>query len=415
MHRYALIIAVCFILSFFVGFIFSELSTSKSLSDNFLVLKNFLYISNNLNLNIDLSFDKYQATRLPIAYLFFNLYLDNINFEILRYNSFLIGLIIFFIFFYILKVKFKNQISQSEIFLLSSILLLSPYFRTLSFWPSEESFVYLCLLLTFLFLNFYKVCENSPIKELFLIVTIFFSYLTFYSSVNFFYFNIALFFSLISYRKIFSLQNSKIIFYNILFLFIPLIFFGEIIVDILFQSEIKSKPRIGFDLDNIVQIGAICLIYILPIIFLEFRLKDIQKNIIKNYKYLLILFILFQFCFREYLIEEDGGGAIQKVLLFIFDVKLFIYFYLSASFLGFYLLYLLSLKFNLILLNIIPAILFYSFVTEIYQEYFDPSILLFYFLFKNKIPENYSILKLVGISMYFFIFLFSSYTYYNLL
>ena len=72
-------------------------------------------------------------------------------------------------------------------------------------------------------------------------------------------------------------------------------------------------------------------------------------------------------------------------------------------------------KFNLILFNIIPAIIFYSFVTEIYQEYFDPSILLFYFLFKNKIPENYSSQKLVGISIYFFVFLFSSFTYYNLL
>ena len=88
----------------------------------------------------------------------------------------LIGPVLFYI---LLRSKLKN-INTEILILISSILFLSPYFRTSGFWGNEENFGTLSLIISLIFLEKFKneIHLNSfSFNSLFLI---FFSSLTLY-------------------------------------------------------------------------------------------------------------------------------------------------------------------------------------------------------------------------------------------
>ena len=97
---------------------------------------------------------------------------DKINF---RRSVFFISLLTPILFFFCLKQKFKNQ-ENLLLILISSTLLLSPYFRTSAYWALGENYGLIILLLTFLSINFLD--EQS---DLFIFKT----YITFFLGLYF--------------------------------------------------------------------------------------------------------------------------------------------------------------------------------------------------------------------------------------
>lgn len=411
-----LIMYLAILVSFIAGFYFFELSTTKSKSDIFYTFDNFSLIINNSYKKINF-YQDYLSSRLPLIYFFTDLYTYDANFKFLRFNSLFLSLFSYLIFLNILRLKFYKYLSLENIFLLSSILLISPYFRTASFWPSEEIFFYFCIIISYQLVIFYENLKNKFLKNVCLFFSIFFVNIAFYSSVNFFYFNIAFFFYLINFKKFFILENFKIIFFNIIFLFIPFILYQDFILHLFSEAShvgyLDGHKRLGLDLNNIPQVGSINFLYLLPFLFILFSVSELKEKFYKEKYFFLIGFLVFQTLFFNYKIEQDGGGAIQKLLLFYFDGKIFIFLYLSSAYLGFCTIYIIASKFSILWIQIISQICFYIFLKELYQEYFDPSIILFLIFFCCNLKKYLNGINIFGLTCYFLFFFISTYTYYN--
>ena len=168
--------------TFIVGFITNENSAGGGESDLITIWNNQkIFINNSL---VDAIGNKeYFDSRSPVAYIlhkYLNPFTDNI--ENYRKTIFLISSIFPVLFYFYLKKKFN--INKILLALLSSLVLLSPYFRTSSYWGLEENYGLILLLLSSYLILKYKNFRKDFLtlnKNLFFIFLICFSSsLTFY-------------------------------------------------------------------------------------------------------------------------------------------------------------------------------------------------------------------------------------------
>ena len=395
--------------SFFYGFYLSEDSSGGGQIDYNHILNNYKLIFKNKFSEID--WGLYESSRFPLMYFFFKTYLP-FKIEFLKINIFVVSILSSIILYFALKQKFFFLKEKRNFFfyiLSSYILLLSPYFRTSAYWLLEENFGFLFIISAsfFLYCSFNK---NSKFIYFYIFLTIFFSYIAFYSSQNLYYFVIANFVLFIREFGFTSKKTLFVIFLNII-LFSPLIIFHKFFLTTL--TSAISVGRFSIDLFNIVDIGCIIFIYIIPIYFLFIKhnenfLKKIKKNLIK-YLIFILLFILF---FFQYQTETTGGGALQKFLLFIFDDSFqFKIIYLFSSSLSYLFILEVLKKEKIFFVFIFCNLFLYIFIENIYQEYFDPSLLLFFFLYFNKIEFLLNI-KIKILNVYLILFLTGANVYY---
>ena len=92
------------------------------------------------------------------------------NYEIYRFTSFLISLIGPIIFYKLLRIKFFN-VEKEILFLIASLIYLSPYYRTSAFWGLNENYGLITAITSFYFL--YKVLNKGHFKTFDLIFLIF--------------------------------------------------------------------------------------------------------------------------------------------------------------------------------------------------------------------------------------------------
>ena len=69
-----------------------------------------------------------------------------------RRSVFIISLSGPVLFYFCLKQKFKKE-DNLLLLLIASLILLSPYYRTSSYWALDENYSFISLLITFLLLN----------------------------------------------------------------------------------------------------------------------------------------------------------------------------------------------------------------------------------------------------------------------
>ena len=142
--------------SFFIGFNYSENSAGAGsfIGDFEHTWKNLqTFLNNDVSAAVHLttSYDReiFRSSRTPLLYILhklFNPYAEN---EILFIRSvFIISLSLPFLFYLCLKEKFKKE-DNLLLILIASTVLLSPYFRTSSFWAGEENFALRSLLISF--------------------------------------------------------------------------------------------------------------------------------------------------------------------------------------------------------------------------------------------------------------------------
>ena len=164
-----------------------------------------LFINNNFFESLKLTTDNnlYYTNRPPLLYIlhsFLNPFSNNKEFY--RLSVFFISLLVPFFFYLSLRIKFKKE-HNLILCSLSFLILLSPYFRTSSYWGLEENYAFITLLLSYIFLN------------------------KFFFKNNFYYLIFAIFFS------------SACIYFDQKFIIIPLICFF-----LLFISNITVKYKI---------------------------------------------------------------------------------------------------------------------------------------------------------------------------
>lgn len=397
----------CSFLSFIFGYHMQENSAGGGPNDYNHIATNYnLIFSNNFT---EISWDKYDSSRFPLHYFITKIYLP-LDFGIIRLNNFILSLIIpiILIFSFKKKLNYTKEFNYFFLISISFLIYLSPYFRTTAYWMLEENFGIFFLIISSYFL--FSALYNPKKKILNIILNLLFIYFAFFCSQNLFVFIIINFFILINYFW----KNLFYIFFvcllNSIFLFFPLLIFYDLFTS-LFNNI--SSARVDFNVDNIVDFFSILLVYLLPVSIICFNKNDFLNFYKKYYKSIIIFFGLYLSLFWGHDSVALGGGAIKKLLLFMFNKSFFYkFFFISSSFIGILLsIQIIKDKDPKLTFFIIPYLIFILFSDYVFQEYLDPLFLIYIILFTNFL-DSLREKQIFFLYFYFFLFLISANIYY---
>ena len=400
-YNFKILILILIYLSFVSGFTLNEDSSGGGFIDLKHIYKNFLLFKQNTLFQIP--WDQYESTALPLYYLISSFFLKGTNPEILKIFNIPITILSVIFFFKIIKCKYKG-ISSLDANLFSSLLLLSPYFRTTSFWGLEENIGILFLLIClFFFINI----NNKKNIDYKLFFCIFFCCLTFYTRQNYVFLLVLVYFSLLDIYKIFTKFNYFITILFTIFLVPSLFFF--IIWNGIVPPGAQDLQRASLNFYNLPIILSIILVYIFPF----FLLKIIDKKIVINQKKIIffsILFLVYYFLFINFSFpgHNIGNGLILKIFYIfknyaIFNKSLF----LLISFLTIILIYECFKNNHLLIFFITLNILIYLNIDIVFHEYFDPLFTIFFLVFSKIKLSQINFFSIV-LPLYFSIFLAGS-------
>ena len=419
------------IISFFLGYFLRENSTgggpefyelSWPIIQSF--KKDFLFTIKNYG-----SFRDYTIPFSHILNAYINPFSNDI--ESFQLSVTVISFAIFLVFAQVFKKIFR-QIKIIDILLISSTILLFPFFRTSAFWGKNENYGWLFFILALYFFSeikkdLFKNYNNRNTLNIILFC---------FTSACALYARQALVFLPISYflYLFFNNANKKIIITSIIsftIFAIPAFLFIFIWGNVF---DLENNP--GFFtwwihprhlLKNFPILLSFFGFYFLPLLTIEFFNLDF-KNFIKKYfnsfLFALIIFVfLSQINLLNYLGDYTrGGGAILKVNYLIQKNNFFLLLIFSS--IGFSVLMRLfkeDVKNNFTFL--LPMLIIYCFPNLLYQEYVEPLIIIIFFLFlktnlqkmyfknitfSNLIFLSYFTIYLIG-SIYFKHFAFDSY------
>ena len=370
------------------------------------------------------------GNRPPLVYIL-NKFLNPFfgDFEKYRLVVFLISLSGPIFFYKFLTIKF-HFVDKKILFLLASVIYLSPYYRTSGYWALNENYSIVMMSLSFLFLEKFLRFENNILKNILLVI--FFSSLTVYFDQKFLIVPIVCFFSIMFKEIIIKYKLITLLIYFILSLpYAYLIYRWNGIVPPATQlANPNTITSIG-DIKNLyfMHIGysaTLISFYLLPLVLLTGNILEIIKNfkrIFLDKKSLLlfsvfiiyILYGFFYFNFEKITVTDYwiGFGVVQKLTILITDEiylrKVITYlFFLLSFFLIIYYYFLNKADFYLISYFLLISI----FLWPLMQEYFDPIVFIVSIaLFKSFRLLNKS--NTLIITIYHFIFLLIANIYYN--
>lgn len=375
-----LIYLVAIIVLFILGFFLQEDSSGGGRLDFAHEYKSFLVFKDGVFQA--LTSLSYESSRTPLFLILnsFNVFAnDEFSF---RLSNFIFNFIIFFSFFYCLKIQ--NKFELDKILLISSILLLSPYFRSSSYWAHQENLPFLFYFISLAFIaKWEKNLEVLFLLKVFVIAIL--SGLSFYSDQKFIFVSLSTFWILI-YRSNFS-KSRKLQVFLIYFLTSLPAFYLFTLWEGIVPKE--SQFRLGFYKENISASLSIISFYFIPLIIFFYKplLANFKIKLLKKFD-ILVLFLIFLVILTTMPSFNSlwGNGVIYK-LFSILNLKfgidrsiLFILFllYLQLTLSAVYLI----LKNDII--NFLPIFLVVcisSLVERTYNEYFDPLIFVLIFTF----------------------------------
>ena len=158
----SIVLSIVTILYFFYGFYFNENSAGAGPYDFELIWSNLQLFKEGIFVNLDNY--NYNDSRTPLPYIIhalLNPFTENkLNF---RYSVLIISLLVPILFFFSIKKKYLH-VNNSLILLLTSILTLSPYFRTTSYWGLGENYGLIFLLSSYLIFSWIKKQDLNRIN-----------------------------------------------------------------------------------------------------------------------------------------------------------------------------------------------------------------------------------------------------------
>ena len=341
-------------------------------------------------------YDSAPTRHSPVLNIFLSLFARmNLSDFFIRLIHLHLCLLLPFLFYKCLTIKF-NKIDKKILLFLSSLIFLSPTFRTLAIWPDSR-----LLGLVFFTLSIYYFLRFEDSKYFkFAVYNVIALALSAYISPNFSVFSIFFFTKFFLHYSIFSKKILSIIIIN-LFLALPA-FYYIFILDINFliksaAAGIGENERIIFNnlFNDILITFSIILFYLIPFLFF----KVIKIDNILTLKNVLISIFIFSICVLnfDYNYFYSGGGIFFKISNLFFQNN--------------YLFYLISLFSILVTCSLISKkyfnILFFIIVVlnnpqyTMYHKYFDPFLLI---TFLTIFSFNIDLKKVYHAKNYFFIF-----------
>ena len=355
----------CF-LSLIISYILGENSSGGSKLDSRL-LKGFVdSFSENFKEGL-IYYIKNDIIHFPTFYFILGSLKKLVNINILSIFYIIISSLIPYIFYSTLKKIYKD-VNKNILFAISILIFLSPYFRSSAVWITNDN---LALLFFVLSLNKFSQIIFEKNNKFFNFLTCI-TWLILASYIRQYY---CLFAIIFIFKTIKYFSYKEILISFILFLILSLPAF--IYLGFLFKNKIEFSYVSPNYLKNLIVFLSIYFFYIFPVFLSQINLDRIKKFLYEKKIIIILTFIIFIFLYFKLnnINFLFGGGAILK-LSNLLDFPLIFYLSVFGSII------LIIFYSNKIIEDIILlSIIFFSFPFEvIYQKYFDPLILLIFFI-----------------------------------
>lgn len=409
-------------ISFFLGLFLNENSAGAGgYREIKWILKNIEIFKNN-NLKDAILHDEFFGNRSPLLYIlndFFNPFFY--EYQKYRISVFILSLTGPVFFYYCLKIKYP-KINKEILILLSSVILLSPYYRTTAFWGLNENYGLVFSIISIMFLYIYlKKLNLNKENNAYLFLTIFFSSLTPYFDLKLLIVTIFCFLYIVN-----SLTNIKIkiitfMIYILLGLpYLFLIIHWEGLVPPLSQAgnenTITSFSKLKYL--HFYHLGYACTIiafYLFPFLFLkEKSFVTLIKNFLSQKRSVLVLLIPLVYILLIYLYYEFNSYTVENYWIGLGVVNKFAnIFFFSETYKEIFTYIMFGLSWFVVCLfieekNDFFILLFFFLISLILwplmQEYFDPIMLILcLLLFKTKLIFNHK--NVIFLTFYYSLFL----------
>jgi hypothetical protein len=365
------IIYLILYITLIIGFIFHEDSIGGAEYDwniIFEAIKSF-------SINFDETFKNYyqfSIAHYPFYYIFVSqVYKISNSIFVTKIIIFHLNLILPFIFFQIIKIKFNFK--NNYLIYLPGIFFLSPSYRSSAVWTLNDNVALIFFSLSILF--YLKSLNANSNKKTLIYITFNVIALVISAYIRQYYAIFSIFF----FYKFIEKYNFKIITYYVI---LNLIFASYAIKSTFFNTNLNySFNFFTMNLFNNIALSiTIFIIYLIPIILNKyFFTKTYYYYYEHKFMFILIFLLSIIICFFFNYKLEYGGGIIYKIFYKLNPYLYFIILILSTFLLFNFLLS--NFKNNVFLI----ICLFLAFPTiAIYQKYFDPlSLILIFSLFEN--------------------------------
>tara|TARA_Y100000816_G_C26082390_1_gene570670 strand:+ start:59 stop:1327 length:1269 start_codon:yes stop_codon:yes gene_type:complete len=360
-------------LTLIVSFIFGENSTGGAIKD-YINQKNASQEFASDFLKTFYKYDTFGTRHSPVLIILLSfLEMFKLSDDLIRLIHLHLSLFLPFVFYKCLTVKFI-EVDKKILFFLSSIIFLSPTFRSLAIWPDSR-----LLGLTLFTLSIYYFLKFEDTKNFkFAIYNVIALAFSAYVSPNFSVFSIFFLLKFTNHLGFFSKKILSIIIINLI-LALPA-FYYIFVLDINFLIQpaaigIGENEKIIFNnlFNDILITFSIIFFYLIPFIFL----KIIRVNDIINIKKILASLVIFSICVFnfDYNYSYSGGGIFFKLSNYIFDNNYIFYF---ISFFA------ILIVFSIFSKNYVNFFLFVLIILNnpqytIYHKYFDPFLFIGFF------------------------------------
>ena len=359
-YSIGLILYFLFSLSLFFGLFLNEDASGTGTSNDF---KNtWEYV---LLLRENYLIDSSEWTRLlPLHYIFLSfLYqiFEN-EFSVRLFFCFL-AITIPFLFYKNLRIKFK-KICKGKLLIISSILLILPFFRSSAIWPNPHLTALIFLFLSIYYFQKWEINFSKKIN-FDLILHIFFLALTVYTRRYY------IFFFLYFYLFYFKNLNIKEIIYISIFIFFLTV--PGLLLIFYFPYYLESTGYNFKFYNTIIITSSIFLFYLIPFLSVEnFKFRNNKSKLTLFLSILFLIILSFSFDYDPKL----GGGYFMKISNMLLGGNLF--FFITAL-IGFYFLIQISLENSIKFFLIILIFLVFS-NNYMFQKYVEPMWLIILFL-----------------------------------
>ncbi len=388
-------------LSLIFGFYFDENLNYGAQGDwIYTDLPPIIDLSNNFKDTL-LNYESYGHRHSPVYLIFLSFFKKiGVPIDIIRFLHLNLSILLIYIFFKCLSLKFK-EINKTILLILAFSIFLSPTFRSLAIWPSSR----IAGLIFFLFsiYEFIKYQQNK--SNISLWKNIVYLIISSYISPNF---SLFIFYFLYHYYKSHKLSYLILICFICLILSLPALYY-LFYLDINFLTagtpglDENNPIGLNFNFSNkILIISSIILFQCIPFLINKNILIKIL-NFFKENIIAILAFLSLNIVFFDYSMQYTGGGIFFQISNYLAKNNLIFYFF---CFLSIGLIWYFSKKnYNNLLIFII--LIASNIQNTIYHKYYDPLLMILLFtLINTDLSKAYFRKKINLIYLYIFYLIF---------
>ena len=388
-------------LSLIFGFFFDENLNYGAKGDwIYTDLPPIIDLSNNFKETL-LNYESYGHRHSPVYLIFLSLFKKiGVPIDVIRFLHLNLSILLIYIFFKCLSLKFK-EIDKAILLILSFSIFLSPTFRSLAIWPSSR-----IVGLIFFILSIYEFIKYQQNKSnINLWKNIVYLIISSYISPNF---SLFIVYFLYHYFKSHKLSYLTLICFFCLILSLPALYY-LFYLDINFLTAAtpgldENNPiGLNFNYSNkILIISSIILFHYIPFLIN----KNLFIKIFNSFKENIIVILAFlslNIIFFDYSTQYTGGGIFFQISNYLAKNNLIFYFF---GFLSIGLIWYFSKKnFNNLLIFVI--LIASNIQNTIYHKYYDPLLMILLFtLINTDLSKAFFEKKINVIYPYFFYLIF---------